>query len=170
MLKFNEARFWLSRIFDETREKRSRDEEKRKEEDGTCSSDHVISLKLERRRRRGRLLIELATSSLRPGLANWHFLFLASKYRITLGTLVRAIQLRLSSCFPFHKICRASIFVHSSLRLPPLFNAPSLSSDGSFHFFYRTNYNRPGCHNFLHLSCHSHLSLFLNLSCCWQVM
>jgi len=91
---------------------------KRKEEDET--SEHVVPLKLERRRREGDgLLIELATPSLRPGLANWHFLFLASKYRITSGSSVRAvrpIQLRLSSRFPFHArfACAEHFSQHSS--------------------------------------------------------
>lgn len=55
--------------------------------------------------------------SLRPGLANWHFLFLASKYRITSGTSVRAvrpIQLRLSFGLPlFHARFGQAIFLHS---------------------------------------------------------
>lgn len=37
--------------------------------------------------------------------------------------------------FPHARFIRVSIFVHSSLRLPPLFNVPFLSSDGLFHFF-----------------------------------
>jgi len=107
------------------REKRA----KRKEEDET--SERVVPLKLERRRREGDgLLIELATPSLRPGLANWHFLFLASKYRITSGSSVRAIrpiQLRLSSRFPFHArfACAEHFCEHSSASAPPTLLVPA---------------------------------------------
>jgi len=102
---------------------------KRKEEDET--SERVIPLKLERRRREGDgLLIELATPSLRPGLANWHFLFLVSKYRITSGSSVhtiRPIQLRLSSRFPFHArfACAEHFCEHSSASAPPTLLVPA---------------------------------------------
>lgn len=93
-------------------------------------NERVVSLKLERRKqRRGRAPYRACARrrSLRPGLANWHFLFLASKYRITSGTSVGA---RRSGPFsfgfppgtPFPRKVRPSISLHPRplcLPVPP---------------------------------------------------
>ncbi|XP_032681061.1 troponin T-like isoform X3 [Odontomachus brunneus] len=56
-----------------------------------------------RKKRRGRPLIELETLSLRPGLANWHFLSPVSEYRITLASSRRCAP---SSLFNFDSSSR----------------------------------------------------------------
>lgn len=140
---------------------RRRKEKRKEEEDGTCSSDHVISLKLERRgRRRGRLLIEPATPSLAARVSKLAFSLSRLQVSDYFGNVGAFAPF--SFGFPLVSLSKAQAIWprehFCTFDCPPLFNVPS--SDGlSDFFFYYANYNRRG----FHPSCHSSVSVRFSL-------